>query len=37
MACLMLGATLRPLTTSAAARISSIREFVQEPIKTRSS
>ncbi len=30
-------ATLRPLITPAARRRSSIREFVQEPMKTRSS
>ena len=30
-------ATLRPATTSAAARRSPIREFVHEPMKTRSS
>ena len=30
------GATLRPLAISAAARQSSIRELVQEPIKTLS-
>ena len=32
----MLSATLRPLTTSAAARRSSMRELVQEPMKTLS-
>src|SRR5690606_7132962 len=36
-ACLMVPATLRPLATSAAARRSSIRELVQEPMNTRSS
>lgn len=36
-ACLMVAATLRPLATSAAARRSSIRELVQEPMNTRSS
>ena len=35
-ACLMAAETFLPLTTSAAARISSMREFVQEPIKTTS-
>ena len=30
-------ATLRPSTAAAASRRSSIREFVQEPMKTRSS
>ncbi len=29
-------ATVRPSTTAAAARRSSMREFVQEPMKTRS-
>ncbi|MNN51003.1 hypothetical protein D3C81_1656170 [compost metagenome] len=37
MACLMVAATLRPLAISAAARKSSIRELVHEPMKTRSS
>ena len=36
MACLIVLATFLPLATSAAARISSIRELVHEPIKTRS-
>src|SRR5690606_9937233 len=37
IACLMVEATLRPLATTAAARRSSIRELVHEPMKTRSS
>ncbi|MNJ66052.1 hypothetical protein D3C77_620960 [compost metagenome] len=37
MACLMVEATLRPLAITAAARKSSIRELVQEPMNTRSS
>ncbi|MNH28871.1 hypothetical protein D3C79_890690 [compost metagenome] len=37
MACLTLAATLRPLAISAAARRSSIRELVHEPMNTRSS
>src|SRR5690606_2155980 len=37
IACLRLAATLRPLTTAAASRRSSIRLLVQEPINTRSS
>ncbi|KAL1864509.1 hypothetical protein VTK73DRAFT_5835 [Phialemonium thermophilum] len=36
MARMMLGATLRPLTTRAAARRSSMRELVHEPMKTLS-
>ena len=36
MACLMVEATLRPLAITAAARRSSIRELVQEPMNTRS-
>ncbi len=36
-ACFTLAATLRPFATSAAARRSSIRELVQEPMNTRSS
>src|SRR6478672_4053079 len=36
-ACFTLAATLRPLATSAAARRSSIRELVHEPMNTRSS
>ncbi|MNP65095.1 hypothetical protein D3C76_1606580 [compost metagenome] len=37
IACLTVAATLRPLAISAAARRSSIRELVQEPMNTRSS
>ncbi|MDT4864939.1 hypothetical protein FQZ97_997160 [compost metagenome] len=36
-ACLTVAATLRPLATAAAARRSSIRELVHEPMNTRSS
>src|SRR5690606_21881387 len=36
-ACLIVGATLRPRATAAAARRSSIRELVHEPMNTRSS
>ena len=36
-ACLTLAATLRPRITAAAARRSSMREFVHEPMNTRSS